>query len=96
MECGGIAPLEGHTIVCSEIGCFDDERIALEVAACVSQPLFQVLAEMRAPVQGNDAGAVDHLGGDHDVSRTLEDLKIIVVDRRQIRWRVGSNDTLHG
>ena len=44
---------------------------------------------MRPAIERNDPRAVNHLGRDHDVAGTLEDLKIVVVDRRQVRDQQG-------
>ena len=46
-------------------------------------------------VQRNDPGAMDHLGRDDHISGTLKDVEVVVVDRRQIRRRVGPDDAPH-
>src|SRR5207244_10772790 len=66
----------------SEVRRFDDQRIALEVATRIPKPLPQVFVEMRALVERDDTGAMDHLGSNHHVSGALEDLKL---DRKSTR-----------
>ena len=47
---------------------------------------------VRAAVEGNDAGLVDHLIDDRDVRRSLEDLRAVVVDDGQHRAREAARD----
>ena len=47
---------------------------------------------MLTAVHGDDAGAVNHLDADHDVSRALENLKRVVVDDGKVRRPVGADD----
>src|SRR5262249_10492034 len=84
-KCLGTGILINGAIVRSKIGCFDDERITFPVPTRVAQPLLEVLVEMWPPIKRNHASTMDHFGRDHHVTRTLEDLKIVVVDRRQVR-----------
>src|SRR3989475_3235066 len=44
-----------------EISGLDDQRLAFPAAARVPQPLFETGSEMRASVERNDAGVVNHL-----------------------------------
>src|SRR6266566_155438 len=70
-----------------EIGCFDDQRVAVfPMATRVSQPLADVLRKMRATVQWDDSGVVNHLHQDHNRSRSLHNLVVAVVVRRK-HWR---------
>ena len=88
----GIGPLKDHAFLGLEVRRLDDQRRAFPAAAGIAEPLPQVLVEMRAPVDRNDPGAVDHLGSNGHVAGTLEDLEVVVVDRRQIRRHVGPDD----
>ena len=81
----GTGILINGAIVRSEIGCFDDERIAFLVSTRVVQSLLEVFVQMRPSIKRNHASTMDHFGRDHNVAWTLEDLKIVVVDRRQVR-----------
>src|SRR5882762_1550672 len=47
-----------------EIGGLKDQRIALPMAARITQPLVKVFADVRAPVERNDARTVDYLRSD--------------------------------
>src|SRR5256886_8963948 len=66
------------------------------MARGVAPPFVEVLSKMRAGVQRNNPCAVDHLGRNDDVSRALENLKIIVVDGGKVGRRVGANNAAHG
>src|SRR5437899_6912189 len=68
-----------------KIGRIDDQRVALPAADRVAHPLADVLWQMRTPVEANDAGIVDLLGFDDDISGTLCDPEIAVVARGQQR-----------
>ena len=87
-----IGSLKDHAFLGLEVRRLDDERRAFPAATGVAEPLPQVLVEMRPPVDGNDPGAVNHLGSDGHVAGTLEDLEVVVVDRRQVRRHVGPDD----
>ena len=62
-----------------EVGCLHDERIAFPSTASVAVPLADLVREMGAPVERDDAGVVGHLTEDDDVARGLEDVLIAVV-----------------
>src|SRR6185503_1681323 len=63
----------------AEIRRIDDQRIAFPTAARVSEILADALVEMRASVQRDDAGFVNHLVENDHAIRTLHDLDIAVV-----------------
>ena len=63
------------------------------MAARVAHVRAHVLADVRAPVQRNHARLVDHLVRDRNVSRGLEDLKGIAVDRGHHRTGDAPSDT---
>src|SRR5262245_20454061 len=60
-ECRGVGVLEQHAFIGAEVRRLDDERRSVPVSARVAEPLPQPLVEMRPAIDGNDAGAVDHL-----------------------------------
>src|SRR5882762_3136075 len=78
-----------------EIGSLEDQRIALPMAARITQPLVKVFAYVWVPVERDDSGAVDHLRSDDHVAGTLYDLKVVVVDDRHVGRHVGPNDTAY-
>ena len=51
--------------------------------------------DVRPPIHRNDARAMDHLRRDHHISGTLKNMKVVVVDGRQIRRRIGADDAAH-
>src|SRR5437016_3156413 len=61
----------------------DNKRIAFPMSAGVTQPLAEVLAEMWARVERNDAMFVDHLVENRHVSSGLDNLNIVVVRARK-------------
>src|SRR5439155_9215766 len=67
-----------------ELHRLDDEHIALPMAARTSRPLRE--RQMRTAVQGDDACIVDHLVQERDITRSLEDLHVLVVATRVDRW----------
>src|SRR5258707_1084361 len=62
-----------------EIGCVDDQRIALPAATRVAHQLADVWPQVRTAVQRYDAGVVDLLLENRHVSGTLLKLDIAVV-----------------
>src|SRR5262249_1532877 len=62
-----------------QIGGLDNKRVAVPVPTRVASPLAEVLAEVCASVEWNDAVFMDHLVDNRHVSRSLEDLNIVVV-----------------
>ena len=62
-----------------EIRGVHDQRIVLPAATRVPQPQADVLADTRPPVQRDDASVVVHLVEQHDVSRSLKQLHVMVV-----------------
>src|SRR5207244_4621329 len=63
------------------IGCVDDQSVALPVTDRVTEPLPDVLPDMRAPIQRDDASVMDGLHENGDIVATLEDLEVAVVRR---------------
>src|SRR3989441_7496666 len=63
-----------------QIGCLDDQSITFPTPTRVPQPLADVLTYVRPPVQGDDPRVVDHLDVNHHVSRSLQNLIIVVVE----------------
>src|SRR5438105_4061468 len=62
-----------------EIGCIDDQSLALPMAPRVPQPLPDVLWKMWTPVKWDDANVVNHLDEYDHVTGNLQNLIIIVV-----------------
>ena len=65
-----------------EVRYVDDQRIPLPVATRIAQPLAGVWVKMRPAVQRDDACVVHHLVEDGHVSRSLDDLIVVVVPGR--------------
>ena len=83
LDHGGLAAPEdgqGAAVDGDEVGRLDDQRVALPAAARVPQPLPNPSVRMRPPVERDDPGVVDHLDEDHDITRRLEDLVVVVVE----------------
>src|SRR5690348_6448435 len=72
-----------HADLAVEIGGLNHQSVAFPVAARVAQVGAEVLAEVRAVVNRNDARFVDHLAADDDVSGTLNDLVSEIVKSGQ-------------
>ena len=71
-----------------EVRGFDDERVALPVAARVAHVRLQERAgHMRPPVERNDARLVHHLVADRHEARALRDVVRVAVDGRHHRAR---------
>src|SRR5687767_10254368 len=68
-----------------EIRRLDDQRIALPATARISHPQPNVLADMWAAVQGNEAHVADLLVEDRDIARSLHDLVVHVAEGRKHR-----------
>src|SRR5687768_3405693 len=66
------AAADGITPV--EIRRLDDERLAFPAAARHPDPLLQAGRRRRTVVERDDPRVVDHLGQDHDVPLTLDDV----------------------
>ena len=65
-----------------EVRRLDDQRVAFPVPARVAQVLTQALAEMRTPVERNDARVVNHLvGEDEGVGRLQDPIAVAVRNR---------------
>src|SRR5438132_14262712 len=76
-----------------EISCLYDKRLALPASTGIPHPLADVWFEMRTVVHGDDASVVDHLVENDHVSRSLEQLNIVVVlTRDHWRSRIESQD----
>src|SRR5947207_15278543 len=69
-----------------EVTCFNDERVAFPMTSRASDPLPDILRQLRTPVERDDANVVNHLRQDHHVSLSLNDLIIAVVARGHHRW----------
>src|SRR5438477_2409844 len=67
----------------------DNKRIAFPMPAGVAQPLADVLGEMWASVERNDAMFVDHLVKNRHISGSLDNLNIVVVGARNYGQRAG-------
>src|SRR5262249_8413307 len=65
-----------------EIGSLDDQGVSFPPPARIAVPLPDARIEMRWSVNRNDAGVVDHLAQNHDMSRRLKDLIVAVVTRK--------------
>ena len=71
-----------------EIDGVDDQRLAFPVAARVAEQPGH--APVRTPIHRHDPRVVNHLVQNHDVIARLEELHVVVVDRRDHRWTRGS------
>src|SRR6516225_7427493 len=69
--------LEAH--LAAEVGGFDDQRVALPMAAGIAEPLANSAIEMWPPVERYDARLVNLLLRDGHVTRGLDNLVVIVV-----------------
>src|SRR5262249_12622119 len=69
--------LEGELV--GEIPRLDHQSLALPMAAVAARPLTDGWRKMRASVERNHAGVMEHLGENHHVSGSLRDLVIVVV-----------------
>ena len=77
-----------------EIGGIDNQRASFPMATRVPHPLADVLRKMGPSIQRDDARVVDLLVENHDISRSLDQLKIVVITRgRHWRSAVRSHDT---
>src|SRR5579883_1963926 len=74
------------------IGRVHDQRVAFPMTARISFPLPDGGGDVRPAVQRNDAGVVDHLGENDDVSRHLHNLISIVVAGRKHGPRHAARD----
>src|SRR5205814_9426548 len=77
-----------------EVGRLDDQRLAFPMAARVAHVGADALANVRARIDGNDAGLVNHLVANRDEAGALVDLIGAAVDRRHHRARQTTRDAL--
>ena len=75
-----------------EVGRLDDERVALPVAARIAHQLAEAAADVRPPVERDDARLVHHLVDDDDRVRRLHDARAVAVDHRQPRSGQAARD----
>src|SRR5688572_7129586 len=68
-----------ETDLVGEVRRIDDERRAFPAAARITEPLPDLWSDMRTAVERDDARVVNHLVENHDISRRLENLVIVVV-----------------
>src|SRR5262245_21809719 len=64
----------------NEVARLDDEGVAFPAAAWVTEPRFDVVRQCGPPIDGNDAGEMNHFRINDDIPRRLEDLRHVVVD----------------
>ena len=86
------ADAEAALLVELEVARLDDERVALEPAARVADPLRDGRRSVRPAVERDDARLVVHLDEDHDVIGRLEDAVVVVVRLGQHRRRGAEHD----
>ena len=77
-----------------EVCCIHDERIAFPVPARVTEPQTHTCVQMWTPVDGNNAGFVDHFIKNDHLPGTLNDLYIAVVCDAGNSRKALSNTTL--
>src|SRR5262249_49831889 len=85
-------PVDGPVVDVGVVGGFDAKRAAIPPAARVPQPLLNLRAHMRTSVERNDPHVMDHLHGNHDVSRRLQDVIVVVVEVAHHRARQPARD----
>src|SRR5580658_488409 len=89
----GIATVSPDTRrVIYEVRSLDDQRVALPMAARVSEVAPDALSDMRPLVQGNDACLVDLLVENRHESGRLHNLRSVVIARRKYRAREAARD----
>src|ERR1700730_4730897 len=76
------APVAG---LVREVLALDNQRIAIPVATRLAEPLMDLRAELRASIQWDEPRLVNHLVRDRDVSRTLNDPDVVVIEAGENR-----------
>src|SRR2546427_6990586 len=65
------------------------------MSARITEPLMQVLSDMRTSIERDDTNAVNHFRSNRHISRPLENLKIVVIDNWKVRRLIVADDATY-